>query len=96
MNRIAVAGTILALLAAIFFITVVASNPFPTSRWASQSSRFVNATGSNIGNIGKEDSQFMWTNLGIGLAGSALVVFAAAAGCLAMLRSEEKGETEDD
>jgi len=94
MNRIAAAGTILALVAAIFFFTVVASNPFPTSQLASQSNvhPFV-STGSGS-NIGKEDSQFMWTNLGTALAGSALVIFAAAAGCLAILRIEEKGETE--
>lgn len=93
MNRIAAAGTILALLAAVFFITVIASNPFPTSQLASQGSgRFV-STGPDS-NVGKEDSKFMWTNLGTALAGQALVIFAAAAGCLAILRIEEKGETE--
>jgi len=95
MNKIAVAGTILALLAAIFFFAVVASNPFPTSRLASPPSRFVNITDPNV-NVGKEDGQFMWTNLGIALAGSALVIFAAAAGCLVILRIEDKGETEND
>jgi hypothetical protein len=91
MNKIAAAGTIIALLAAILFITIIASNPFPTSQLASQKSRFVNSTDSNFG---KEDSQFMWNNLSIALAGQALVIFAAAAGCLAILRTEEKGETE--
>ena len=93
MNRILAAGTILALVAAIFFITIVASNPFPTSQLASQNSRFV-STGPDS-NVGKEDSEFMWTNLDTALAGQALVIFAAAAGCLAILRIEEKGETND-
>jgi hypothetical protein len=91
LNRIAAAGTLLALVAAVFFIIVVATNPFPTSQLASQSSRFV-STGPGS-NVGKEDSQFIWTNLDTALAGQALVIFAAAAGCLAILRIEEKGET---
>lgn len=92
LNRIAAAGTLLALVAAIFFIVVVASNPFPTSQLASQSYRFVSiGPGSNVG---KEDSQFMWTNLDTAVVGQALVIFAAAAGCLAILRYDEKGESE--
>jgi hypothetical protein len=92
LNRIAAAGTILALVAAVFFIMVVASSPFPMSQLASQSSRFV-STGPGS-NVGGEDSQFMWANLDTALAGQALVIFAAAAGCLAILRVEEGSKTE--
>jgi hypothetical protein len=91
-NRIAAAGTVLALVAAVFFIVVVASSPFPTSQLASQSGRFV-STGPGS-NVGEEDSRFMWTNLDTALAGQALVIFAAAAGCLAILRTDESSETE--
>jgi len=90
LNRIAAAGTMLAVAAAVFFIIVVASNPFPISQLASQRSRFV-STGPGS-NVGKGDSQFMWTNFDTALAGQALVIFAAAVGCLAILRIEEKGE----
>jgi len=92
LNKILVAGTILALVAAVFFIIVVASSPFPTSQLASQSSRFVSTSPGS--NVGKQDSHFMWKNLDIALAGQALVIFAAAAGCLAILRIEEGGKTE--
>jgi hypothetical protein len=92
LNRIVAAGTILALVAAVFFIVVVASSPFPTSQLASQSGRFV-STGPGS-DVGGEDSRFMWKNVDTALAGQALVIFAAAAGCLAILRVEEGSKPE--
>ena len=92
LNRIAAAGTILALVAAVFFIVVVASSPFPISQLASQRGRFV-STGPGS-NVGGEDSRFMWKYLDTALAGQALVIFAAAAGCLAILRGEEDSKHE--
>jgi uncharacterized membrane-anchored protein len=91
LNKIGIAGAILAVIAAVFFLAVLASNPYPTSQLAAQSpQRFINATS----NVGVEDSQFMWNNLSIALAGQSIVIFAAAAGCLAILRIEEKKEAE--
>lgn len=90
MNKILVAGTMLAFVTVVFFVTIVASNPFPTFRPNGQTQRFVNTNS----NVGVEDSEFMWTNFDTALAGQAFVIFAAAAGCLAILRIEERRKTE--
>lgn len=84
------AGTILALATVVFFVAIVASNPFPTFEPNGQAQRFI---GTNS-NVGVEDSQFMWANFDVAFAGQAFVIFAAAAGCLAVLRVEERRETE--
>jgi hypothetical protein len=83
LDKITLAGTVFALIAAAFLIALIMRNPFPMSGLTAQSDRFVNATS----NIGSQDSKFMWTNLSKDLAGQAFVIFAAAAGCLAVLRT---------
>jgi hypothetical protein len=87
LDRMALAGIILAVLAAAFFVLVIVRTPFPTFTPPGQSERYVDITS----DVGSEDNQFMWVNLSTSLAGQAFIIFAAAAGCLAMLRLNEKG-----
>jgi len=91
-TRIAAIGTLLAVVAAIFLIMIVASSPFSTSQLAFQRGRFVSTGPSS--NVGKGESKFLWTNLYTALAALALVIFAAATGCLAILRVDEGGRSE--
>ena len=92
LDRITVAGGILALVMVAFFGLIIAQSPFPKFSPSSRSERFINVTE----NIGSEDSSFMWTNRTLDLMAQAFVIFAAAVGCLALLRITEKKDNTND
>jgi hypothetical protein len=93
LNKTGLAGILLATLSAVILFAIILSAPFSTSQLAAQSGRFTNVTGSNP-DLGQE-TNFMWTNLGVALAGQAFVIFAAAAGCLAILRMDQEEEQKE-
>lgn len=91
-DGIAVAGAVLALLAVVFFCMILAQTPFPVFKYASASDRFINVTQ----NVGPADSVFMWNSRTLDLMAQAFVIFAAAAGCLALLRTSDKEDNAGD
>lgn len=82
------------LIASIFLIAVVgvfiAQNSFPAFHYASSNERLVSVTEP----IGLAESNFMWTYRSTDLIVQAFALFAAAAGCLAILRMEEDKKSE--
>lgn len=92
LDRITVAGGILALVMIGFFGLIIAQSPFPTFSSSSTSERFTNVTE----NIGPKDSSFMWTYRTLDLMAQAFVIFTAAVGCLALLRITEKKDNTND
>jgi len=91
-NWITVAGSILSLVVIALFALIIIQTPFPTFKFASSSNRFINVTQ----DIGPSDSSFMWTNRTLDLVAQAFVIFAAAAGSLAILRTTSKEEETND
>jgi len=92
-NSITIAGAVLALFMIGLFALILSQSAFPIFKFAASSSdRFINVTQ----NVGKQDSDFMWTSRTLDLAAQAFVIFAAAAGCLAILRVEKKEHESDD
>ncbi len=83
-DRIAIIGFIFALLATIVLALIVTQQAFPIFKPAT-SNQYVSITQ----DIGPEDGRFMWGSLSIQLIVQAFVIFAAAAGSLSMLRTEE-------
>jgi len=83
---------VVGLVASIFLIIVIGAfieqNSFPAFRYASSDERLINITQP----IGIAESNFMWTYRSTDLIVQAFVLFAAAAGCLAILRLEEDGK----
>lgn len=86
------AGVILALLAIGLSVSIVIQFTFPTFKYASLSNRFINVTE----DVGPKNSQFMWTSRTLDLMAQAIVIFAAATGCLAMLRASQMEDTVND
>lgn len=91
-NRITIAGSLAALLTIALFALIIAQSPFPAFKFASSSDRFINVTQ----DIGPKDSVFMWTDRTLDLVAQAFVIFAAAAGSLAILRTASKEDDEND
>ncbi len=89
-NAIVVAGIIFALLAVAVFVVVASQSPFPAFHYATQSDHYINVNA----NVGPADSQFMWTNYDLTLVAQAFVLFGAAAASLAMLRTDDKEDSE--
>jgi hypothetical protein len=87
-DKITVAGTLLALFAMAFLVIIIARNTFPIFEYALTPGHYINVTQ----NVGPESSSFMWTYRNMDLIVQAFALFAAAAGCLAMLRTNEKEE----
>jgi hypothetical protein len=85
-DKITVAGALLALLAMALLIIIIARNTFPIFEYALASGHYIDVTQ----NVGPESSSFMWTYRNMDLIVQAFALFAAAAGCLAMLRTDEK------
>jgi hypothetical protein len=75
-----------AVVAVVLFVVVAVQKPFPIYNSANQTSSFVNATG----DVGAEDSRFMWNNDGLALIAQAFVLFAAAAAALGLLRKRDE------
>jgi hypothetical protein len=89
-NAVLIVGSIFAVLFIVVFVFIASQNPFPAFKYATQTSQYLNTTS----NIGPEDSQFMWTNYGLTLIAQAFVLLAAAAAALAMLRINDKEDSE--
>jgi multisubunit Na+/H+ antiporter MnhB subunit len=90
-DKIGVAGLIMGVLLVIILGVFITRNSFPTIENDALTERSISTTQS----IGQETSSFMWTYRNIDLIAQAFVLFAAAAGCLAILREEEKKAAED-
>lgn len=75
-----------AVVAVALFVVVAVQQPFPIYSSTNQTSSFVNATG----DVGAEDSRFMWNNDGLALIAQAFVLFAAAAAALGLLRKGDE------
>ena len=81
-NPFYLACVIFAILAIVMFALVAAQQPFQIFS-SGQNSSFVSISG----NIGAEDSRFMWNNDGYALIAQAFVLFAAAAATLELLKA---------
>jgi hypothetical protein len=90
-DKITVAGIALALLTIWISGMLLIQSPFPIFNYAISSQPFISVTQ----DIGPKASLFMWTNRTLDLVAQAFVVFAAAMGCLAMLRVGEEKEGTD-
>lgn len=92
-DKIGVTGLVISVLLVAIFGIVITQNSFPAFEHATSNERLIATTQP----IGQEASSFMWTYRSTDLMAQAFVLFAAAAGCLAILRVEEnsrKSETE--
>ena len=87
-DGIEAAGLTVAILAVIVSCVFIAQNSFPAFQYASgeySPKHLVETTE----NVGQEVSRFMWESRSLDLIAQALVLFGAAVGCLAILRSEK-------
>lgn len=89
-NAVLIVGAIFVVLVVVVFVFIASQTSFPAFKYSTQTSQYVNTTS----NIGPEDSQFMWTNYDLTLVAQAFVLFAAAAAALAMLRTDDKEDSE--
>jgi hypothetical protein len=91
-DKISAAGLVASLLLVVVLGVFIAQNSFPAFSYASSDERLEGVTQP----IGTVESNFMWHYRSTDLIVQAFVLFAAAAGCLAILRMEEnkKSETE--
>lgn len=85
-NRITLAGIVLSLLAIGVSALTIAQSPFPLFGSAPGTDRLISVNS----DVGPNDSRFLWNNLTLDLLAQAFLIFAAAAGCLALLRTDEK------
>jgi hypothetical protein len=77
---------ICAFVAITIFAVVATQQSFPIYNSSNQTSSYVDVTG----NVGSEDSRFLWNNDGLALIGQAFVLFAAAAAALGLLKNDEE------
>ena len=75
-----------AIVAITIFAVVATQQSFPIYKSSNQTSSYVNVTG----NVGSEDSRFLWNNDGLALIAQAFVLFAAAAATLGLLKTDEE------
>ncbi len=90
-DGIEVAGLIVAILAIMVSCVFILGNSFPAFQYVSKEHPPRHLV-ENAGNVGQAVSIFMWKNRSLDLIVQALVLFGAAVGCLAILRSEKPGE----
>ncbi len=75
-------GAILGISAGILLVIALSQGSFPVMEYATQNAHYIDTSG----NVGQEYSSFLWSSRSIDLVAQAFAIFAAAAGCLAMLR----------
>lgn len=75
-----------AIVAIILFAVIATQQSFPIYNSSNQTSSYVNVTG----DVGSEDSRFLWNNDGLALIGQAFVLFAAAVAALGLLKNDEE------
>lgn len=83
---IRVAGLAVTVLVVLVFSMIVVRYEFPAFEYASQPAELIEIETSTIG---QEVSRFLWTYRLIDLIAQAFVLFAAAACCVAVLRTEK-------
>lgn len=88
LDGIEVAGLIISILAIITLCMFISQNSFPAFKYAVSNENLIGTDQS----IGRELSIFMWKNRGLDLFAQALILFGAAASCLAILRSVKTEE----
>jgi hypothetical protein len=91
-DKILVTGVIFVLLMIGLTFSLVTNLSFPTFKYASTSVQLINTTE----DVGPQCSSFMWTNRTLDLLAQAVIIFIAAIGCLAMLRTSQKEGNPDD
>jgi hypothetical protein len=84
LDKISVAGLVASLFLVMVLGVFIVQNSFPAFLYASPR-RLASVTQP----IGEAESNFMWSYRNTDLIAQAFVLFAAAAGCLAILRIEE-------
>jgi hypothetical protein len=89
-DRISVAGLVTSLFLVLVLGVFIAQNSFPAFLYAPSKEQLVSVTQS----LGQAESNFIWTYRSTDLITQAFVLFAAAAGCLAILRVEENRKSE--
>lgn len=87
-DAITIVGLLIAVTAFSTVTFLIVQHPFPAFSSAQTTAHCT----STSGNVGAEDSFFMWTNRNVDMLTQAFVLFTAAAGCLAVLRTREKEE----
>jgi hypothetical protein len=88
-DRTSAAGLVASLFLVLILGVLIVQNSFPIFLYAPSNEPLVSVTQS----VGPAESNFMWTYRYTDLIAQAVVLFAAAAGCLAMLRIEESRES---
>ena len=86
-DRIRVVGLSAIILATLFFSMLILEYTFPVFKYASHPTEPV---GNETAIIGPEVSRFLWNYRVVDLIAQAFVLFAAAACCVALLRTKEK------
>lgn len=86
-DNIELVGAMVSVVVAAFFYAIITQNVFPAFKYAIPDETLINVTHP----IGREVSGFIWDKRGIDLMAQAFAMFAAAAGCLAILREEKGG-----
>ncbi|MDI6904476.1 MAG: hypothetical protein QMD13_03145 [Candidatus Bathyarchaeia archaeon] len=86
-DRIRMAGLTAVILAALIFSMLILEYEFPVFKYAEPPTELVE---NETAIIGQEVSEFLWNFRVIDLIAQAFVLFAAAACCTALLRTEER------
>jgi len=87
-DTISLVGLIISLLVLVAFLYISSNGTFALTSFSNFSSEFVM---SNSG-VGLAASKYLWSDRTLDAVIQAILVFAAAAGCMAMLRAGKEGE----
>ena len=90
-DKTSVAGLVTSLFLVLVLGLFIAQNSFPAFLYAQPSNERLVSTKQPLG---QAESNFMWKYRNTDLIAQAFVLFAAAAGCLAVLRIEESRKSE--
>lgn len=85
-NTTSILCVFFAIVALAFFTLIALQQNFPVFNASNQAGSYVSIDG----NVGAEDARFMWNNDGLALIAQAVVLFAAAAATLGLLKGEEE------
>ena len=86
MDKIEIAGLIMVVIAVILVFIFILENSFPAFCFAKNNWNPVEVSNQ----IGAETARFMWNFRSLDLIAQVFVLFAAAIGCLAILREERE------
>ena len=89
-DEISIAGLIASITLIAIFGIIITQNGFPAFEQPTLNQRLIATTQP----IGQKVSTFMWAYRSADIITQAFVLFAAAAGCLAILRVEEERKSE--